>query len=89
MNELVRLAKEHLGRSQPAQPCWLTTWRELAEITSGLTADDPRLPPMLAALQSCDTAFAADNWLAFQESRQEVLRVMQMGFNRGTHQPTE
>jgi hypothetical protein len=75
MNELVKMAKEHLGRS--ARPSWLTAWRELAEITSGITSEDPRLQSVFAALHSCDTAFEADDWPAFQEARKGLLRVMQ------------
>jgi hypothetical protein len=80
MNELVKLAKEHLGKS--ARPSWLTAWRELAEITSGLTAEDARLQPVLAALDVCDTAFELDDWAAFQEARRGVMREMQWASTR-------
>lgn len=82
MNDLVKLAKEHLGKSRHAKPDWLAAWRELAEITSGLTSEDPRLHPTLAALNVCDTAFEADDWSAFQIARKGVIRAIQGTYAR-------
>ena len=82
MNDLVKLAKEHLGKRQQVKLDWLTAWREMAEITSSLTHDDPRLQPVLAALECCDTAFEADDWDAFQQARTGVIRAIQ-----GTYTP--
>ena len=56
---------------------WLMAWRELAEVTSGLTAEDPRLTPVLEALDGCDAAFIADDWEAFEQAREGVRRAMQ------------
>ena len=77
MNELVKLAKEHLGKSRHVQPNWVAAWRELAEATYGLTSEDPRLKPVLAALDGCDAAFIADDWEAFEQAREGVRRAMQ------------
>jgi hypothetical protein len=51
---------------------WLTAWRELAALTSGLTAGDPRLPVVMDALNECDNGFLSGNWVAF---RRAVARV--------------
>ncbi len=56
---------------------WLREWRDLAEQTSGLTAEDPRVKPVLAALDVCDAAFMADEWEAFEQARNGVLRAME------------
>lgn len=76
MNDLVKLAKEHLGKNQNARHDWLIAWRDLVAATSGLTVEDPRYKPIFAALDSCDAAFAADDWGLFQIAQQEVLRAM-------------
>ena len=61
------------------QQDWLTAWREVAAISSGLTAEDPRLPSVMAALGVCDAAFIAGNWATFQESKAGVGRAMEPG----------
>ena len=63
-----------------AKPDWLREWREVAAISSGLTAEDVRLPLVMSALGVCDAAFEAGNWSAFQEARTGVVRAMKMGF---------
>ena len=60
----------------PLQPDWLQAWRELAALTSGLTQEDPRLPPVLAALNRCDDAFRLGNWEAFNRAVHGVQRAM-------------
>ena len=85
MNELVKLAKEHLRNNQNIQHDWLAAWRELAELTYGITPEDPRLQPVLTALNVCDVAFVADDWTAFQEARKGIVRAMD-GDEGGTHQ---
>ena len=59
---------------------WLTAWREVAAISSGLTAEDIRLPFVMAALGVCDAAFIADDWPAFQEAKIGVVQAMKKGF---------
>jgi hypothetical protein len=63
------------------QQDWLTAWREVAVISSGLTADDVRLPSVMAALGVCDAAFVADDWLSFQEAKAGVIRAMENGLS--------
>jgi hypothetical protein len=58
---------------------WLAAWRGLATLTSGLTADDPRLPVVTAALNLCDDAYLRGNWVAFRHAAARVRRAMEGG----------
>ncbi len=53
---------------KPSHIEWLMSWRELATLTSGITQDDPRLQPIMEALNACDTAYIANDWAAFQQA---------------------
>jgi hypothetical protein len=55
---------------------WLAAWRELAALTSGLTADDPRLPVVMAVLNQCDDAYLGGNWVAFRHAAEQVRSAM-------------
>ena len=57
-------------------------WRELASMTAGMTPDDPRLAPVLAALEACDNAFLANDWLGFQQAVARVRLAAQMEHER-------
>src|SRR6185369_5700466 len=61
---LLERAAGKVRRVENDRTSWLTAWREVAEISSGLTNEDVRLPLVMAALASCDTAFEADDWAA-------------------------
>jgi hypothetical protein len=54
---------------------WLTAWRELAHITYGITAEDPRFEGVFRWLNICDEAFKLDSWSLFQEAAAEVKRI--------------
>ena len=60
----------------PVKREWLTAWRELAQVTYGVTDIDPRLRNVLAGLDRCDAAFARDDWAAFQLAAQEVKKIV-------------
>ncbi len=75
MSELVRLARQALAdkvRQEAAKPDWSTAWRELANLTSGITPEDPRLQPVLAALDACDNAYLANDWPGFEQAAGRV-----------------
>ena len=55
---------------------WPSAWRELAALTSGLTADDPRLPVVMAALNACDDAYLGGDWVAFCHAAARVRNAM-------------
>lgn len=74
----------------PTQQDWLTAWREVAAISSGLVAEDPRLPFVMAALGVCDVAFEAGDFVAFQHARDGVLQAMGIGaFSRRAGDATD
>ena len=73
--ELLQRALEIANRPRSHQQLeidWLAEWRHLAAITSGLTPEDSRLQPVLAALDVCDTAFLAGDYPAFMQAAVKV-----------------
>ena len=60
----------------PLERPWLKAWQELARLTYGIEPGDPRLAPVLDALNQCDEAFSADDWDAFQHCAQEVKTIV-------------
>ena len=62
---------------KPSHAQWLKAWRELATLTQGITQGDPRLEPVMKALDACDMAFLMDDWSGFQRAsltvRQQVV----------------
>ena len=56
-----RLLVKASGKVRETTRDWSPTWRELAALTSGLAADDPRM----AALNACDDAYLNGDWEAF------------------------
>ena len=63
-----RLLVKANGKVREATRGWLPTWRELATLTSGLTANDPRLPVVMAALNQCDDAYLSGDWVTFRQA---------------------
>ena len=59
-----------------SQGDWLAAWRELAALTFGLTAEDQRLPIVMAALNQCDEAYLNGHWVAFCHAAEQVRRAM-------------
>ncbi len=55
---------------------WLSAWRALASMTSGVTREDPRFLAVMAALKQCDTTFLADDWPNFQRAALAVKRAV-------------
>ena len=67
-----RLIIKAQGKVREAKRDWSPTWRELAALSSGLTADDPRM----AALKECDNAWLSGNWEAFCHAAARVRSAM-------------
>ena len=63
-----RLILKAQGKVREVKRDWSPSWRELAALTYGITANDPRLPVVMAALNACDTAYLANDWAAFQQA---------------------
>ncbi len=81
----LRLLAKAQGRvrlAEPANPEWLAEWRTLARITDGVTGDEPRFQPAMAALEQCDVAFLAGDWPAFQRAAAQVWRAVQLEHER-------
>ena len=55
---------------------WLIHWRELAQVTYGITTEDPRFEPVMRWLNACDVAFSIGSWPAFCEAAAEVRRIV-------------
>ena len=71
-----RLILKAQGKVREAKRDWSPSWRELAALTSGFTAEDPRLPMVMAALNACDDAYLAGNWRGFQEAAEQVKQLV-------------
>ena len=72
-----RLIIKAQGKVREAKRNWSPTWQELAALTSSLTADDPRLPIVMAALNGCDNAFLRGDWSAFEQAAAQVRAAVQ------------
>ena len=62
---------------KPSHTQWLKVWRELATLTQGITQGDPRLGPVMKALDACDTAYLAYDWSGFQMASLTVRQRME------------
>ena len=71
-----RLLVKAQGKVREAKRDWLPTWGELAALTSGLTADDPRLQLVMVALHDCDAAFEAGDWQGFQQGAAQIHKIV-------------
>jgi len=54
---------------------WMNEWRDLAQVTCGILAEDPRFEPVMRGLNVCDTAFSLDSWALFQEGAEQVKQI--------------
>jgi|CXWL01.1.fsa_nt_gi hypothetical protein len=71
-----RLLVRAKGKVREVSRDWQPTWRELATLTSGLTANDPRLSGVLDALNLCDDAYLNGDWEAFSHAAARVRRAV-------------
>jgi hypothetical protein len=61
---------KHLDQDTPKTRAeWLEGWHDLAVMTYGITATDPRCDRVLRWLNIADTAFILDSWSLFEEAR--------------------
>ena len=77
-----RLLVKANGKVRETTRDWSPTWRELAALTSGLTAEDSRLPVVMAALNACDNAYLNGNWEAFRQAAARVRSAVADGDQR-------
>lgn len=74
-----RLIIKAQGKVQEAERDWSPTWRELATLSSGLTADDPRLRVVMDALNECENGYLDGNWEAFRLAAEGLRRAVAEG----------
>ncbi len=71
-----KLLERAPGKVRKVTPDWLRVWRELADCITGITRDDPRFQPVMAALDVCDRAFERGDWTGFQRTADRVKHVV-------------
>ncbi len=71
-------------RTQPRADteAWLAAWREVAKLTDGVKAEDPRCQLILAVIDQCYAAFERGDWPAFQQAVAQVRLAVQMEHER-------
>jgi hypothetical protein len=74
-----RLILKAQGKVRETTRDWTPPWRELAALSSGLTADDPRLPLVMAALNACDDAYLSGDWEAFCQAAARIRSAIVEG----------
>lgn len=67
-----RLLLKAGGKVREVPRDWSPSWRELAAMTYGITAEDPRLAGVMAALNACDDAYLSGEWEAFCQAAAQV-----------------
>lgn len=72
------LKSEGLGETEVMPSLlWLSAWRDLAALTCGIAADDPRFDRLMQAIDSCDHAYLANDWIAFQRAGLTVRQLVE------------
>lgn len=61
-----------MSASQRQDLDWALEWKWLVQLTYGIESGDPRLAPVLAARDRCDTAFLCGDVAAFKAAAQHV-----------------
>jgi hypothetical protein len=65
------------GCIPPTCPEWRALWREVAELSVGLTPEDPRYAPFVDEVNGCDEAFRHGDYAGFQRGVIRARRVWQ------------
>lgn len=63
---------------------WLKRFRRLAELTSGITGDDPRFSSIMQLLNQCDEAYVHGQDDAFIQSARQVAALVNAPVSRQT-----
>jgi len=74
--QLLRRAKGKVRLVVNPESDWLTLWRLIAEISSGLEPTDARLPNVIQAISICDAAFMAGSKPSFLVGVEAVAKAM-------------
>jgi hypothetical protein len=63
---------------------WLKRFRRLAQLTSGITGNDPRFPSFMQLLSQCDEAYVRGDDDAFLQSARQVAALVNAPVSRQT-----
>ena len=63
---------------------WLKRFRRLAEVTAGITGDDPRFPSIMRLLDQCEEAYVQGHDDAFIQSARQVAALVNAPGSRQT-----
>jgi hypothetical protein len=77
MESLARSVSTIQDQSAFPHSSWLTAWREVATLTAGLTAEDPRLPLILEAMEEGARAEEAGEEPGFVRATTRLHFLMQ------------
>ncbi|MDA2911202.1 hypothetical protein MYX04_09760 [Nitrospiraceae bacterium AH_259_D15_M11_P09] len=71
-------------RTQPRADAaaWEAAWREVAKLTDGVKAEDPRCQLILAAIDQCNIAFECGKWVDFKQAAVQLRLAVQMEHER-------
>ena len=76
-DQLISVSLERGAKVRTVQPQWVVAWRNLAQLTDGITKDDPQFLSVCDALEKCDRAFEQDKWTVFQQEAESVKRLVE------------
>jgi len=71
-----KILKKCGAKVRTVQPDWSEVWRNLAQLTNGITKDDPRFLSVCVALEDCDRAWEQDDWPTFQQSVDRIKAIV-------------
>jgi len=71
-----KLLKQCSKNIRVSRSRWVASWRELADLTTGIEQSDPRFKPLNNLLAQADTAFECDDWAAFQIAESRVKHML-------------
>ena len=74
-----RVLRQYAPKVRLARSQWITAWRELADLTSGIEQSEPRFKPLINVLEQADRVFERDNWEEFQKAASRVLNIANKG----------
>jgi len=71
----VKLLKQCSKNIRVSRSQWMLSWQELANMVEGIEEEHPKFKPVQKALDTCDKAFAQDDWPAFQRAFDTVRQL--------------
>jgi hypothetical protein len=76
MSYLERLRQLEREKAAPPSPeRWLIAFREVAAITTGISADDIRFLPLMSLIDQCEAQYTQQDWPGFQRTAKLTQQV--------------